>query len=260
MFNSNTPTKVDSPADESVVSEPQEPVAEPKPEPEPVVVEPVDEPEPVINTEASEVPTPVVDLPELDNSDDFIMQELKQISVSKSLLSLILSDDLIRRSAVVIDNFARGDIAYKHLPLKPLDSKYQVVEQDNDAPVFNVNRQNWERYQQYIDLFLSFEPEQLVATYQNVRPLLVNAYAELGYSEQDFERAVQACLQRILDAKVASGREVLIQPKVVYTYQDSELESLPDADKLLLRLGPENLMQLKAIALELDRAMAAKAD
>ncbi|NMP17559.1 DUF3014 domain-containing protein [Thalassotalea sp. Y01] len=227
--------------------EPVTPIVEPEPTPEP-------EPEPV-------APEPVeekVALPELSQSDVFAKSILEQLSFDKSMLDLVISDDLIRRTVVFAENFSRGELAYSHLPLKPLQQKYQVTESGLVEDGFQVDENNWQRYQQYVDLLQSFEPQQLVAAYQQMQPLFEQAYEELGFPEQTFDDVIESCLQRILDAKVATGDEVLVQPKVVYEYQDQQIENMNEADKLLMRLGRENLLKLKAVALELDRAMKSK--
>ena len=48
----------------------------------------------------------------------------------------------------------------------------------------------------------------------------------------------------------------LIQPSVMYKFADPELESLPDTDKLLLRLGKDNLLVMKSVLLELHEKLA----
>jgi hypothetical protein len=42
----------------------------------------------------------------------------------------------------------------------------------------------------------------------------------------------------------------------MYKYQDKEIESLTDADKLLLRLGKENLLAVKSVLFELNEALS----
>ena len=42
----------------------------------------------------------------------------------------------------------------------------------------------------------------------------------------------------------------------MYKYKDESLESLDDAEKLLLRLGKENLLVIKSVLLEINEKLA----
>lgn len=48
----------------------------------------------------------------------------------------------------------------------------------------------------------------------------------------------------------------LTRPSVMYKFADDELESLDDSDKLLLRLGRENLLVIKSILLEINEKLS----
>jgi len=235
-------------ATEEVIAQPEvivpvktEPISEPVQIEEPVEAEP-------------EIVTPV--LPALDASDDFIVAKVAEISWRKELLSLLLTDDLVRRIVVFTDNFSRGEMAYSHLPLKPLTGKFSVkpsaVETEDN---YQFNESNFTRYEDYIEFLHSFEPEALASNFIQIKPLFEQAFAELGYPEQSFEQVLHLAIDRILDFPVPSEQPKLVQPSVVYKYQKQEFEQLVAADKFLLRLGKENLLQLKAIALSLENQL-----
>jgi hypothetical protein len=42
----------------------------------------------------------------------------------------------------------------------------------------------------------------------------------------------------------------------MFRYKDAEVEALDDADKLLLRLGKENLLVIKSVLLEINERLA----
>ncbi|KGK00940.1 DUF3014 domain-containing protein [Thalassotalea sp. ND16A] len=249
-----------------VTSEPAIVVAERKPEI--IEVESVEEQPQVveaeIETEAEALPEPVVILPELNNSDAFINEKIVKLSWRKELLNLLLTDDIVRRVVVFTDNFARGDLAYTHMPLQPLAGSFKVlkinnIEQPelitNNNELFRFDQQNYNRYLQYIELLHSFEPSTLVEAFFATKPLFEQAYGELGYPDKDFQQVLQQALDRVLDLQVPVQQPLLNQPNVVYKYSNLQYEELSDADKLLLRLGKENLLQVKAIALEIDNQL-----
>lgn len=207
---------------------------------------------------------PIV-LPEIDQSDEYIVSGISAMSWRKELLTLLVTDDLVRRVVVFTDNFAQGEIAYSHIPLQPLSKQFivnktpavvtQAGTEQTDTDIFEIASENEARYKQYIELLHSFEPQQLVQYFNENKPLFEQAYSELGYGDQTFDQVLQKALNRILDIQVANTNKALIRPSVVYKYQQQELEQLPAADKFLLRLGKENLLQLKAIALELNNQL-----
>ncbi|TRX57240.1 DUF3014 domain-containing protein [Thalassomonas sp. M1454] len=242
-----------------------QPEKTPAPEPivveEPVYVEPTEEVvevveevvEPVVS-EPVEVKEPIV-LPDLDQSDEYMSAGIALMSWRKELLTLLVTDDLVRRLVVFTDNFAQGEIAYSHLPLQPLPEQFATNKQSLTEDTYVIAGENELRYKQYIELLHSFEPKQLANYFNENKPLFAQAYAELGYGDKTFDQVLQQALNRILDLQINNTDELLVRPSVVYQYQQQELEQLPAADKFLLRLGKENLLQLKAIALELNNQL-----
>ncbi|WP_114325198.1 DUF3014 domain-containing protein [Candidatus Colwellia aromaticivorans] len=253
---------------------------------EPVIIvekipEPVEElPEPIIEIPEVVVEEEVIEsviepLPSLDNSDDWLKLKLPEITWRKELLKLIIDEDMIRRFVVFTDNFAQGIIAYEHSPFILPNAKFtpaiesvsfqqsfQKPEQtDSDSPlpvkqnVWQWNENSSRRFSLYVDLLRSMDSENLVQWYSEIKPLIDEAYTELGY-EDDFTRTLQDAITRVLDMELPKSSMALIQPSVMYKFADSELEALPDADKLLLRLGKDNLLVMKSVLLELHEKLA----
>lgn len=204
-------------------------------EPAMVVLEPVVEPLPVLN-----------------ESDNLILTKIEALSWRKELLDLLLTDDIVRRVVVFTDNFAQGELAYSHIPLKPPLGRFKVEPVAEQQDIYEISATNNQRYSQYIELLHSFEPEDLINQYSIVEPLFQQAYEELGYGDKQFNDVLQVAIDRVLDVSVPSESPKLVRPNVVYQYQRQELETMKPADKFLTRLGKENLLQLKAVALELN--------
>jgi hypothetical protein len=49
----------------------------------------------------------------------------------------------------------------------------------------------------------------------------------------------------VLETPIIFYQLELTLPSVMYQYADEHLESLPDTQKLLLRMGPDNLQMIK---------------
>jgi len=245
--------------------------------------------EPVIETTVAvvideEIIEPVKDpLPLLDNSDDWLKLKLPEITWRKELLKLIVDEDMIRRFVVFTDNFAQGIIAYEHSPFTLPDVKFtpeidsvvfqstvkntvQHTDQESektstDSPlpikqnVWQWNESSSHRFSLYVDLIRSMDSENLVQWYSEIKPLFDEAYNELGY-EDDFTNTLQDAITRVLDMELPKSSMALIQPSVMYKFADPDLEALPDSDKLLLRIGKDNLLVMKSVLLELHEKLA----
>jgi len=240
------PTPIIEPVVEEIteVIEPPEPIVEPEP-----VIEDVIEPEPAV------VENP---LPLLDESDEWLKIRLPELTWRKELLKLVIDEDMIRRFVVFTDNFAQGTLAYEHSPFTLPKSKFSP----NSETAMNGNTWQWsenttKRFNLYVDLLRSLDSENLVLWYHEMKPLIDEAYAELGYGDEDFTDTLQDAITRVLDMELPSQENMqLTRPSVMYQFSDPALESLPETDKLLLRLGKDNLLVIKSVLLELYEKLA----
>ena len=220
---------------------------------------PVEENEPV-DIPDIELIEPIEEaLPTLDNSDVWLQEKLPELTWRTELLKLVIDEDMIRRFVVFTDNFAQGNLAYEHAPFTLPVSKFSV---DEKQVTYEGNQNVWQwsgnsskRFDLYTDLLRSIDSARLVNWYFEVKPLIDEAYNELGY-EDDFTNTLQEAITRVLDMELPKSSMALIRPSVMYKYQDEKLEALPDSDKLLLRLGKENLLVIKSILLEVNEKLA----
>ncbi|TKB44684.1 DUF3014 domain-containing protein [Thalassotalea mangrovi] len=249
---------IDNPADR-----PQPDIVDLKDEklkPEPEIQEPEDtepepiepEPEPVTTPEPQPEMEPEEDtLPELDNSDELTLGLIREVSMSPQLLDILVPTDVLRRTVVFADNFAKGQVATKEAPVYSPDGTFQASPVNDNE--FVISPENYSRYQSYIELAASFEPKELVAMYEQLSPLLEEAYQELGYPERSFDQVRDDVISQILAFEYPEQSPVLIQPGVVYKYQSEDIEGRSDVDKLLLRIGKENVLQLQTVAYQLQK-------
>jgi hypothetical protein len=225
-------------------------------------VEEVVEPIETLEVEKVEEIEPVENiLPVLDDSDPWLKEKLPELTWRTELLKLVIDEDMIRRFVVFTDNFSQGNLAYEHSPFTLPGNKFSVDENqviyDNNQNVWQWNGDSSKRFDLYTDLLRSIDSDNLVNWYFEVKPLIDEAYNELGY-EDDFTNTLQEAITRVLDMELPKSSMALIRPSVMYKYQDEKLEALPDSDKLLLRLGKENLLVIKSILLEVNEKLAKK--
>ncbi|RHW75617.1 DUF3014 domain-containing protein [Colwellia sp. RSH04] len=248
-----------------VIKEEPQGVIEPDEEPSEIVDDSsVVLPEIVIDeVDTEQVAPPVVEeinpLPSLDDSDSWLKVKLPELTWRKELLKLVIDEDMIRRFVVFTDNFAQGTLAYEHSPFILPTVKFtpddETVSFQNNQNVWGWDEKSSERFNLYVDLLRSIDSASLVEWYFEVKPLVDEAYQELGYDD-DFTVVLQESIMHVLDMELPKEQVKLIQPSVMYKYQDQSLEELSDSDKLLLRLGKENLLIIKSILLEINEKIA----
>ena len=215
-----------------------------------------DEPEPTIEP----LPEPVVEpelpkLPDLNDSDNVVIEKLPDLTWRKELLKLLVTEDLIRRFVVFTDNFAQGSLSYDHSPfIVPVERFFaeNISDEANNQAAWQWDESSTRRFSLYVDLLRSMDSGELVSFYYEIKPLIDQAYQELGYPEEDFTHVLQASIIRVLDMQLPEHTPQLTRPSVMYKYQDEELEALDDADKLLLRIGKENILVIKSVLLEIN--------
>ncbi|WP_286233054.1 DUF3014 domain-containing protein [Thalassotalea sediminis] len=253
LIEDQPPQKVDQPKQEAVEVKPSVVEAEP----EPAIEEP-SEPEviiPDVTPEVEEAPKPP--LPTLNESDQWLQEKLPSITWRKELLKLVIDDDMIRRFVVFTDNFAQGMLAYEHSPLiKPTTSFSGKEINEDDQVVIKWDESTSRRFSLYVDLLRSVDTDTLVAWYFELKPLIDEAYRELGYPEENFTDILQDAITKVLDMEIPKERLELIRPSVMYQFKDDSYESLDDAEKLMLRIGKENLLVVKSVLLEISEKLS----
>lgn len=235
-----------------------EPAALPETPVEPEVVTP-EIIEPDLEPEVEEVVDlePEIILPTLDESDSWFSGKLANLTWRKELLKLMVTEDMIRRFVVFTDNFSQGTLAYEHAPVVEPTSKFSAIEEKaQQGSKWQWDESNTRRFSLYVDLLRSMDSEMLVQWYVELKPLIDQAYQELGYPDDEFGDVLQEAISKVLDMEIPKALPELERPSVMYKYKDESLESLDDAEKLLLRLGKENLLVIKSVMLEINEKLA----
>lgn len=242
-------------AETTVVEVSDLPVPDTQPEVKIDVIEPATttETEPVVVAEVA----PEKVLPQLDESDDWIRAKLPEITWRNELLKLIIDDDMIRRFVVFTDNFAKGTLAYEHSFLVQPTGKFSAKESDQaDKTILVWDESVTKRFTLYVDLLRTVDSDLLVEWYVELKPLIDQAYSELGYPDTEFAEVLHEAITRVLDMEIPKEPLELVRPSVMYKYKDQDIEQLSDADKLLLRIGKDNLLVIKSVLLEITEKLS----
>jgi hypothetical protein len=183
-----------------------------------------------------------LELPPLAESDPFLRQLLTSVSNHPELARWLAPEDLVRRFTVVVDNFAEGKSPRTHLQGLGPEEPFSAVE---SGGTHRIDPASYDRYDRFVRLVDSLDSQQLARIYSGIRPLLREAYRDLGYPERDFEVTLARALKRVVETPEVEGDVQLVPGVKSYELADPRLESLSPAQKHLLRMGPENLRILK---------------
>lgn len=224
----------------SIRIEPERPApavaSEPEIAPPPVEVQPT-APEPAEPAEA------LVQLPSLNNSDGFVLEQVSALQNGMRLTQLMTDQQLIRRFVVLVENVSRGSLPQTELPYRGMSGEMPVDTLDEN--LFAMDDAAFARFDQVIDTFVSVDTGAAIGLYRMLSPLFQQAYAEIGYRDVSFDETLKTAIQTVLQTSNRDGPIQLVKPSVMYLYADATLENLNAVEKQLIRLGPDNSAKLK---------------
>ena len=206
--------------------------------------------------------TPAIEpLPPLGESDELYRNRWTELWTDNRIASWTGTEQLVRKTTVVIDNLAQGKIVRNLLGSFKLESPFMVKPvlpksvEEGSVDVYLLDPDSFQRYSPLVSSITAVDTDQLVGFYLRFRPLFQQAYLELGYPEGDIDGAFLKTLQKMQAAPVQDGDVYLIRPKVMYQFQDQELEQHGALDKQLFRMGPGNMRALQQKMRELEVAL-----
>ncbi len=215
-----------------------QPVASPVPvAAAPVAVEP-ESPVPVGSALVADPDLPPETLlPAIDESDLFVRELVSELSSHPQIARWLVTDDLIRRFAAAVANVSLGDSPSPHLGFLAPSEGFAVSE--GEGGVYVAPR-SYARYDLFADAFVSLDEAGTASLYATLRPLIGEAYRDLGYAD-DFDDALALAVESLLEVPVLQGRVPVSRLVMTYEYGDPELEGLDTAQRHFLRMGARNV-------------------
>ncbi|UAA39262.1 DUF3014 domain-containing protein [Paraneptunicella aestuarii] len=242
-LSSEDEAPVPVPVQTSAPSQPEpEPVVEPEPEEEPETV--YVEPEP----EIEEVPEPEP----LDISDAAVKTAVIALSAMPALAEVLVDDDLLRRFVVFTNNLAEQELTDNHHFLRPPKGQFRIYHQ---AGKEWIDAASYKRYSTYAEALDSIQTSSLISLYQKYKPALNEIYMQVGNPDSGFDERLLDAINHLLDTPEIPVPVEVYSDSVMYKYRNERIESLSDAQKQLLRTGPENMRQIKAKLREIKEAL-----
>ncbi|MCO6411447.1 MAG: DUF3014 domain-containing protein [Thiogranum sp.] len=195
-------------------------------------------------------------LPELDDSDEAMHEALGEITEPGALESLFNPDNIIRRFVVTIDNIPGRKLPQRHILSKPAQGPFLAAGEEGAE---YIDPDNYQRYAPYVRLLESLDTQKIAYLYIRFYPLFQAAFMDLGYPSGYFNDRLVEVIDHLLATPEIQGRVKLERPHVLYRFANPDLEALSAGQKVLLRIGYDNAVRVKAKLRELREALTAKA-
>ncbi len=215
-------------------------------QPEPVPVQailPAPPPlEPVVQQVIEAVPAQPP-LPELSDSDKFMLDTLAGLVGNQSLMKLFYNERIIRRIVATIDNLPRERVPLSVMPVSPAPGAFITEGAEGDK---TISPKNAARYAIYVKIAEAIDARKLVEVYVRLYPLFQQAYEELGYPKKYFNDRLLAAIDNMLAAPDPKKPVKLVQPHVLYNFAAPDLEARSAGQKILMRMDSENEAKIKA--------------
>jgi hypothetical protein len=182
-------------------------------------------------------------LPALADSDPAMQDAMAAIFGKAPLDRIFHLQQIVQRFVATIDNLPRQTAAVQKMPVQPVSGTLVTAQSDGQTV---LAADNASRYTPYVNVMEAADTTRLVATYVRFYPLFQKAYEDLGYPGKYFNDRLVFVIDHLLAAPEPKGPIALVQPKIVYKFADPELESLSAGQKIMVRMGHDNEMRVKA--------------
>ncbi len=217
----------------------------------PAIRHPIEEARPTEEPPAAEVKP----LPELAESDG-VMHDLLAGLFGAKLEQYFNPDKIIHRFVATVDNLPREIAPLQLMPVKPV-SGWMVTTGAGES--LALSPKNAARYEPYVRLAQSVPSGRLVQAYVRFYPLFQQQYERLGYPGKYFNDRLMEVIDHLLATPEVAPPILLTQHNVLYQFADPKLERLSAGQKILIRMGRDNAVKVKAILREIRGAFAPKA-
>ncbi len=198
--------------------------------PAPVAIEPGPDPEPV-------------ELPTLDGSDEFVRSLVGALSSHPDLATWSVTNGMVRRFVVVVDNVASGNNPTQHLGFMQSEARFAT---GGDGATLRVNPTSYARYDGHAAIIDSLDAQGTAQAYATLEPLLNEAYSELGYPNTPFARGLERAIAHLLQVPDLREPPLVVERAPFFNFVDPTLESLSAAQKQFLGMGPQNVPIVQA--------------
>jgi hypothetical protein len=185
-----------------------------------------------------------VTLPALDASDAIVRQLVRMVSSHPRVAAWLATNGLIRNFVVVVVNTADGKTPAPQLQRLRPAGRFEVADRNG---ALSIDAREYARYDTLAAAAAALDPAGSARLYATFKPLIEEAYRDLGYPDAKFDDTLERAIARVLSARpLADPVPILPGKGALYVFADPKVEALPAAQKQLLRMGPRNLQTIQA--------------
>ena len=191
----------------------------------------------------------------LGESDPALREGLWSLFDRKAVESFFRVDEIVRRVVATVDSLPRKTLSERVRPMLRTPGPFRTSGKDETLV---LDPENFRRYGPAVKLAEGIDMKKMVALYVRYYALFQDAYRELGFPSGYFNDRLIEVTDHLLAAPAVSAPIRLEQPKVMYHFEDPELEARSAGHKIFIRIGPENAATIKAKLRELRRELTGK--
>lgn len=171
------------------------------------------------------------------DENEMVRRALAGLSAHPKFAAYLVTDRLLNRIVMAVDAVAGGYSPRDQVGFLRPQRPY-LVREDEGRLVAAAGSHH--RYDLAAEVFDSIAVNGMVDLYAGLRPRLEAIYKEVGWASEDFDTRLCEAIDHLLEVESSFGVHELEQRATVYAYADDSLEQLSDAQKQLLRMGPDN--------------------
>jgi hypothetical protein len=149
----------------------------------------------------------------------------------------LATDGLLRNFALVVTNISSGATPIKALQSQRPSAPFKVRETPSGMV---IDAASYGRYDAYADAVAGLDARNTAKLYETLKPRIAEAYRDLGYPDADIDGALTRAFIVLLRAPRLEGDVPVVQSSVMWKFADPTIESLPQAQRQLIRMGPRN--------------------
>lgn len=207
-------------------------------------------------TPAYAEPTPPAPPPppavQLSGTDARVRDVLKDLSSDAEFARWLSSEDLARRFAASVNLVAEGQSPRMPLSFMAPAGTFRVTKRHGHTV---AAPESHTRYDTVTRVLVSLDVKKAGQVYQELKPLLDAAHAELAPPGRSLDTTLSQAIGRLTRVAVPKTPPELTPKGALFVYADPNLEALSAAEKHLLRMGPENMRKVQAKLTELASAL-----
>jgi hypothetical protein len=192
-----------------------------------------------------------IDLPSLESSDELLRRLVTTLSQHPLLARLLATPTLVQGATLTIIQIGDGRTPAAPLKVVRPATRLQIAAV-GDGP---IDPHSYVRWDNAASALTSVDPAEFAQLYVNIKPLLDQAYRELGHPG-DFDDAVARAIRMLAATPAPTTEPALLRRPNYFEHDDPTLRALRPVQKQFLLMGPANrrriLTWLRAVASNLE--------